>query len=930
MTKKPPFGSRRGADRFGERRSAKTPPKDSSPLSPELASTFSYALALHRAGRLSEAEETYRQILKVRPHHFDSLHLLGVAFHQSGHHVQAARQIEAALRINPNDPFAHCNHGAALQQMRASSAAVASYDRAVALKPDFAEAFHCRGNALQDLKQFDAAVASYDQAIALKADYSEAFNNRGVALLAWHRFDSAMASFDRAIELKPDYAEAYNNRGNALRALGQFEEALASYEQAIKLMPSYAGAFNNRSVALLELDRLDEALASCNRAIALKPDDAEQLYNRGNVLRALKRFDEALESFQQATALKPRYAAAYNNLGLALQEMKRMEAALASYDQAIALEPDNPSNFYNRGNALRELKRFDEAMASYDRAIELKPDDAEVFNNRGNTLQELNRFEEAVTSYDRAAAIAPSYVEAFNNRGVALQALKRLEEALASYNQALALKPEYGDGFINRGTALQELKRFREAMASFDQALALVPDHRYGLTGLADCVMKLCDWTRQGQLAGEVCRHVLEHKSCISPFVLLGYSDDASLQLACAENYMKDQSFGSPQPLGGDAVWRGDKIKVAYLGSNFRSHASAHLAELFEQHDRSRFEVIGVSFGPDDGSEMRTRLAAAFDQFIDVRSMRDEDVARMLIDNRIDIAVDLNGHTQGARPGILAHRPAPIQINYNGFPATTGAQFIDYIVADAMVLPFDQQANYSECIVHLPDCYWIQDRKRVPAAHMPTRSEVGLPPQGIVFCCFNNQWKITPTVFDVWMRILKSVDGSVIWLFQDNKDAEVNLRNEAAARGIDPARLVFAGHLPLDEHLARHRLADLFLDTLPYNAHTTAADALWCGLPVLTCLGKTFAGRVAASMLSATGLSELVTSSLEEYESLAIRLATEGSLLRGVREKLEQNRLSSPLFDADRYCRHIEAAYATMWELWQRGERPRGFGVTPR
>jgi protein O-GlcNAc transferase len=739
-----------------------------------------------------------------------------------------------------------------------------------------------------------------------------------------------VASYDRAIALKPDYAEAYNNRGNVLRELKQFEEALANYEQAIKLMPPYAAAFNNRGVALLELDRFDEALASCNQAIALKPDDAEGYYNRGNVLKGLKQFDEALGSFQQAIVLKPRYARAYNNRGLVLQEMKRPDAALASFDQAIALEPDNADTFYNRGNALRELKRLDEAVASYDRAVALDPYNAKAFNNRGNTLQELNRFDEAVTSYDRAITLAPDYLEAFNNRGVTLQALNLLDEALASYDQALALKSEYADGFINRGTALQELKRFREAVASYDRALALLPDHRYALTGLADCVMKLCDWTRQSQLAGRVRRHVIEDKSCIYPFLLLGYSDDASLQLTCARNYIQDQQFGSPQSLSSGATWLNDKIKISYLSSNFRTHASAHLAELFERHDRSRFEVIGVSFGLDDGSEMRARLAAAFDQFIDVRSMRDEEVAKLLSDWQIDIAVDLNGHTQDARPGILAYRPAPVQINYNGFPGTIGAEFIDYIIADAIVLPFDQQPNYSERFVHLPDCYWIQDRKRLIAERTPTRLEVGLPPEGFVFCCFNNQWKITPPVFDIWMRLLKSVGGSVLWLFHDNKDAEANLRNEAMARGIDPVRLVFAGHLPLDEHLARHRLADLFLDTLPYNAHTTAADALWSGLPVLTCRGRTFAGRVAASMLNATGLDELVTYGLEEYESLALRLATDGALLRGIRERLEQNRLRSPLFDADRYCRHIETAYMTMWELWQRGEKPRSFSVTPR
>jgi protein O-GlcNAc transferase len=321
---------------------------------------------------------------------------------------------------------------------------------------------------------------------------------------------------------------------------------------------------------------------------------------------------------------------------------------------------------------------------------------------------------------------------------------------------------------------------------------------------------------------------------------------------------------------------------------------------------------------------------AAFDRFIDVRTQGDRDVARLLNDLHVDIAVDLNGHTQDERLGILAFRPAPIQVNYLGYPGTSGADFIDYIIADATVLPFEEQPHYTERIVHLPDCYQANDRKRRIASRMPTREEVGLPAAGFVFCCFNNTWKIAPPVFDVWMRLLKAVEGSVLWLYRDNAHAEASLRNEAAARGIDPARLVFAGPLPHGDHLARHRVADLFLDTLPYNAHTTASDALWAGLPVLACRGKAFAGRVAASLLAAVGLSELATQSLDEYEALALRLATDAPLLTGFRQRLERNRLEFPLFDTDRFCRYIERAYATMWELWQRGEKPRSFSVAPR
>ena len=621
-----------------------------------------------------------------------------------------------------------------------------------------------------------------------------------------------------------------------------------------------------------------------------------------------------------------------SNRGNALRDLKRFEEALANCDRAIALDPDHIGAWINRGIALAELKRFDEALASYNQAIEIEPEHAAAFYNRANTLRELRELGEALRDCDQAIALKPDYADAFNNRGVVLADLEHYDEAVASYNQAIALKPNYADAFNNRGNALQQLKRFDEALASCSQAVRLAPDHKFAFGGMADCAMKLCDWTRWDELSIELRRHVTERISCLSPFVLLGYNDDAALHLSCAQNYVLDRVGATRQSVGSGVICRKDKIRVAYLSSDFRRHPVAYLvAELFERHDRSRFEVIGVSFGPDDGSDMRSRLAAGFDQFIDVRMQSDQDVARLLNDLQVDIAVDLNGHTQYGRLGILAFRPAPIQVTYLGFPGTTGTDFIDYIIADAIVLPFDQQPYYTEHIVHLPDCYQVNDRKRMIASRTPTREEFALPAQGIVFCCFNNTWKITPPVFDVWMRLLRGVTGSVLWLRRANQHAEQNLHKAAAARGIDAARLVFADPLPhYGDHLARHCLADMFLDTLPYNAHTTASDALWSGLPVLTCRGKTFAGRVAASLLTAVGLPELSTDSLEEYEALALRLANDPLSRSGLRERLRKNRLECSLFDTDRFCRHIEAAYTTMWELWQRGERPRSFSVGPQ
>jgi protein O-GlcNAc transferase len=551
----------------------------------------------------------------------------------------------------------------------------------------------------------------------------------------------------------------------------------------------------------------------------------------------------------------------------------------------------------------------------------LKPDFAEAFNGRGNALGEVKRFGEALASYERALALKPDFAEAFHNRGNRLGELKRFEEALASYERALTLKPDYAEAFHSRGNALGQLKRFGEALASYERALALKPDMADALSGEMWCVNILCDWGRKAALSARAIERIAEHGSYDLPLSLLGYSGDPLLQLQCAQNFAASKFPSLPRPMCSGTPWRHEKLRIAYLSADFRRHPVAYLiAELIERHDRSRFEVIALDFSEDDGSELRRRITSAFDRIVDVRTKSDLAAAELLYGLEADIAIDLMGHTKDSRPGILAHRPAPAQVSYLGYPGTTGTLFIDYIIADKTVAPFEHQPFYTEKIVHLPDCYLVSDTTRTIAEGTPTRQEAGLPENGFVFCCFNQNWKITPDVYDVWMRLLREVDGSVLWLRSDNEAAEWNLRREAHERGVDPARLVFAAPVPASEdHLARHRLGDLFLDTPRYNAHTTASDALWAGMPVITQLGEVFAGRVAASLLNAIGLPELVTHTLPDYEALALRLARDPALLDSFRTRLNANRLTHPLFDTDRFRRSIEAVYLQMHEI----ERPK-------
>lgn len=717
---------------------------------------------------------------------------------------------------------------------------------------------------------------------------------------------------------------------NAIRLhqSGRVREALAVYGQ---LLPSHRGDARFLyliGTATLQSGQTEKGLELVRGSLALHPNNPPAHNSIGLALHAIKKLDDALASYDRALVIAPNFAPAHNNRGNVLRDLGRLDEALASYDRALALQPHDAQACYNRALVLKDLKRFSEALASCDKALAIKPDFVLAHNGRGNILRGLNRPGEALASYDKALAIKADFAEACGNRGNALRDLGRPDEALTSYDRALALNPDDAEGYYNRGMALQDVGRPAQAIANFEKALAFDPGHRYAFGGLADAALRVCDFKRVAQLAGEVEARVRTAKSVIAPLTLLGYSEDAALQLQCARAAIRDEIAAPTARLWDGTAYGHDKIRLAYLSADFHEHATAWLtAELFEKHDRRRFHVTAISYGPDDGSAMRARLIKAFDDFVDVRGQSDSDVARLLRDREIDIAIDLKGHTKGGRPAILALRPAPVAVSYLGYPGSMGAPFMDYVIADAMVLPFAQQEFYDEQIVQLPHCYQANDSRRDIAADTPGRAEMGLPDSGFVFCCFNGSRKITAPVFDIWMRLLAGVPDSVLWLLDDNETARANLKAAAAQRGIDPARLVFAPRASQPAHLARHRLADLFLDTLPYNAHTTASDALWAGLPVLTCLGSSFAGRVAASLLHAIGMGALVTDTLQAYEELALRLARDPDLLHRLRSRLQQNRSTQPLFDSDGFRRAIEKAYTTMWETSERGEAPKAFAV---
>jgi predicted O-linked N-acetylglucosamine transferase (SPINDLY family) len=597
--------------------------------------------------------------------------------------------------------------------------------------------------------------------------------------------------------------------------------------------------------------------------------------------------------------------------GLALQRGDP-SAALALLTQAIGVNPNHAASHYNRGNALMALERYADASESYDQAIRIKPRYAAAYNNRGAALRKLGRLAPAAESFEIAFTLRPDDAEAYNHHGMAMMELGRTEAAIKSYDKAIALKPDFAGAYSNRANALVATKQFSAAADSCDRALALKPgvDFLYGHRLYAK--MCICDWEDFDTQIAEIEQRVADGGSPSVPFPLLAAIDAPALHRTAAERIAR-KLYPARADLG---AIRGrlpaGKIHIGYFSGDFHDHPMPRLmAEVFESHDRSRFELTAFSFGPNINDSMRQRLAPAFDRFIDVREKSDHDIAVFARGLGVDIAMDLSGYTTDARTGIFAFRAAPVQAGYIGYLGTMGAPYYDYVIADPTIIPAVAQEYYTEKIVYLPG-YQANDSKRAISGRAYTRADVGLPPDGFVFCCFNNSYKITPTVFDSWMRILGKVDGSVLLLFASSKTAAANLVKEAAARGIDAARVIFCEALPAPEYMARLRVADLFLDTSPYNAGTTASDALWAGLPILTCTGESFASRMAGSLLTAAGLPELITHTRAEYEARAIELATRPAVLAEVKRKLRHQRLTSVLFDTPLFTARLEAAYTEM------------------
>jgi len=713
-----------------------------------------------------------------------------------------------------------------------------------------------------------------------------------------------------------------------LQRAGNFPEAARAYSQLLRQEPANVQALQQLGLICFAVGQFSDAERLLSSAVRASPGSAELSYSRGCALQQLGRHEDALAAFARALSIRPDFAEARNNRGVTLLALGRPADALACFDRVAKQHPKLATVHNNRAAALNMLKRHREALDAASTAIALQPDAPDALFSRGSALAALGRREEALSSFDHALALSSNHVDSWSYRGIVLEMLNRPADALDSYNTALRLKPNDPNLLFNRTNALAVLGRYAEVIPDCDRILAVAPHFKYAQGNRLFAKMQCCDWSN---LAAETAAAVEDQRAGFPVFQPLQAATLLTSErdlLESARIWTNNEYPASAAPLWTGQPYRHDKIRIAYISSDFGFHPVMLLAAgVFEKHNRSRFEVTAVSTGRDDGSAMRQRLLSAFDRFIDVQNCSAREVAELIRRLEIDIAVDLMGHTQNAPTAIFANCPAPIQVNFLGFAGTSAAPYMDYIIGDKTVVDGERQSWFGEKIAWLPQTCLPNDNTR-PIGAPVTRNDAGLPEHGFVFCNFGKPHKITPDIFNIWMHLLSQTPGSVLWLASASDVTRQNLRREAAKHGVDDGRILFARFVDSpEEHLARISLADLFLDTFPYNAHATACDFLWAGVPVLTLAGGGFAGRVGASVLSAVGLDALITDSLDAYERLALNLADDAVKLTSAKDLLAGNRMNCALFDTVRFTRDLERTYAVMWQRHQSGDPPSSFAV---
>jgi predicted O-linked N-acetylglucosamine transferase (SPINDLY family) len=853
---------------------------------PTLADALNVALQFHQAGHLGKAEQIYRQILAVQPNHADALHLLGLAASQQGRQDQAIRLIAQAIASDGRQAHYHINLGNAFNVQGTLDKAAACYRRALELDPHFAEAHFNLGNCLKDQGKLVEAVACYCRALKLKPGYAKAHNNLGTALKSQGKLDEAVACYRRALELKPDWAEAHYNLATAWKDLGSLGEAISSFCKALGLKPDYAEAHYNLGNCLYGKGKLDEAVSCYRRALELKPAYAMAHNNLGAALNEQGKLVEAVACHRRALQLMPHFAEAHNNLGAALKKQGELDEAVACYRRALELKPDFAAAHQNLGLALDDRGKLDEAIACYRRALELKPDSPDAYCSLGSAFKAQGKLDEAVACYCRALELKPDYAEAHSNLGNALNDRDKLDEAVACYRRALELKPDYAEAHNNLGNTLKDQGKLDEAVACYRRALELKPDYAEAYCNLLCIIQVFCS----------------------------GYDPQAILEEHRRWNQLQAEPLARfIQPHANDRS-PNRRLRIGYVSPYFRNHCQAFfMVPLLSCHDHRNHEIFCYAdlACPD---RISTRLRSYADSWRNITGRNDVQVADLVRQDQIDILVDLAMHMDRNRLLAFARRPAPVQVCWLAYPGTTGLGVMDYRFTDPHLDPPGfKDACYSEKSVRLPDSFWCYD----PLTQEPAVNNLpALANAYITFGCLNNFCKVNVPTLKLWAKILRAIDSSRLILLTPEGTARQWVLDVLAAEGIDADRLIFVARQPRPQYLEVYRRIDIALDTLPANGHTTSLDSYWMGVPVVTLVGATIAGRAGLCQLRNLDLGELIASTADEFVSIVVDLAHDlprlGKLRAGLRERMQ----NSPLMDAPRFARNVEAAYRMMWQRW--------------
>jgi len=881
-------------------------PKDI-PLKEKIASFFKEALISHKQGQLEDAANKYREILNINAKNIDALHLLGVIQLQEKQWEKAEKLITESLNINPNQPAALNNLGIVYKEQKKYSLAIEVYKSSLNLKSDDANTYMNLGNVYHEIRDYELALKVYDKSLVLQPGLAAALINRALSLSQLGHHLNAIENYKLALHISPTDFNIYNNLGNSQKELGRLDLALECFSKSIQINAYFADAFFNKGNILRSMGKLHEALDSYNCAIELNTSSPEQYLNKGNLLHELHNYVGAIKNFNIAIHLKPDYSQAYNNLGNVYLDQKKIQSAKLSYIHAITLDPQY----------------------------------APAYNNRATALRAEGNINEVKKNYLRSVLIDDRYSDARNNLGVlALESLE-VKEAIDHFDIAIDLNKNFSDAHYNKANALREIKLFSQAIAHYERVLTLNSEYPFVLGLLIHSKMQICDWSPIAiNLSNDSKKHIFfddlidklksdleEEKKVTPPFPVLGLIDSPSLQLKAAKVWSEDKFpemdtlgpiakrdfdsslFESTQP-NSKTLFK--KIRIGYFSADFRDHPVSYLmADIFEHHDRLHFEIFAFSLGPIKNDSMRARLVSSFDSWLDVISLSDAQIASKSRDLGIDIAVDLGGFTNYARSGIFALRVAPIQISYIGYLGTMGTSYIDYLIADKTIISPEFRKFYSEKIAYLP-VYQANDSKRKMSDEPISRADLGIPLESFVYCCFNTNYKITFQTFKCWINILQKVPHGVLLLYADTPEVIPKLKRQAQNLGLDPSRIYFVDRVDQMEYLKRYTLADLFLDTEPYNAGTTASDALWSGLPVLTKIGKSFASRIAASLLKALDLDELIAQSRSQYEEIAVELGLNQEKAKALRVKLKDRKTNSDLFNTPKFTKNLERLFEEM------------------